>query len=63
MPATATAHVRAMARWTLAGALGDAVGPVLLALMFGWRGVALLLMQPIGILALLLAQRVRARPS
>lgn len=54
------ARARVMTRWTLAGAIGDAAGPILLALMLGWRGGAQAIAAVIAVVALLV---VVARPA
>ncbi len=47
------ARARAMARWSLAGALGDTAGPLVLALALGWRGGASVIGVVVAFVALL----------
>ncbi|MEM1252335.1 MAG: MFS transporter [Cyanobacteria bacterium P01_H01_bin.21] len=53
-----TRHERNMARWTLAGSLGNVMGPVILAVAIalnqGWRGALFLLAVLGGLMAILL---------
>ncbi|NEQ51263.1 MAG: MFS transporter [Leptolyngbya sp. SIO3F4] len=56
-------HEQAMARWTLAGSVGNVLGPLILAssvaLGFGWRGALVGLAVLIGLISLLLWRHPR----
>lgn len=56
-------HEQAMARWTLAGSVGNVLGPLILAvsvsLGFGWRGALVSLALLIGLISLSLSGKPR----
>jgi MFS family permease len=52
-------RAQAMGRWSLAGALGDVAGPLVLALAFGWRGGTSIIAAAIALVALVVLLRPR----